>query len=317
MVSRTADVVVITGASSGIGRATAHEFAERGARLMLAARDQSGLDDVVAECRERGGEAIARVTDVSDEQQVAALVDRAIAHYGRVDVWVGAASVYAFGSVEQLPRDVFRQLVETNFFGQVYGVRAVLPHMRRSGSGAIIVIGSVYSKTTGPYVSAYVASKFATFGFAQSLMHELRGTGISLCTVLPATIDTPIHQHAANATGQVVKPIPPIVSPLRVARAIVRLSKRPRPVTVVGATQGSLIRLQQWAPGLYSSVITAMWHRLGLRGGSVPVSPGTVFEPDPASNQVTGGWRSPVARAGFVLGAVAAVAVALGRRRRA
>ncbi|WP_168625631.1 SDR family NAD(P)-dependent oxidoreductase [Cryobacterium sp. BB307] len=317
MVSKTADVVVITGASSGIGRATAHEFAERGVRLVLAARDPEGLDAVVAECTQRGCNAVAKITDVSDETQVQALVDRAVAQFGRIDVWVGAASVYAFGSVEQLPREVFRQLVETNFFGQVYGVRAVLPHMRRVGSGTIILIGSVYSKTTAPYVSAYVASKFATFGFAQSLMHELRSTGISLCMVLPATIDTPIHQHAANATGQVVKPIPPIASPLRVARAIVRLSKRPQPVTVVGSVQGSLIWLQQLAPGTYSRVITAMWHWLGLRGGSVPMSPGTVFEPDPASNQLTGGWRSPLARAGFALGAVAAVALAVGRRRRA
>ncbi|MCU1635953.1 MAG: hypothetical protein JWQ68_1192 [Cryobacterium sp.] len=284
-------VVVIIGASSGIGRATAHAFARRGARLVLAARSEVSLTEVVAECRRHGAQAIAVPTDVTDEAAVADLAAAAVARFGRIDVWVGTASAFSYGTLERTPSDVFRQVVETTFFGQVNGARAVLPHFRRQGGGVLVMVGSVYSKITTPYVSPYVAGKHALLGFAEALGQEVRRDGIRVCCVLPATIDTPIYQHAANFTLRRVHPLPPVASPHRVARAIVRIALRPRRQVVVGQIQRVFIPLHAAAPGLYHRGVTAVMNVLALRGGGIAASSGTVFEPQPDTNRVTGGWR--------------------------
>jgi NAD(P)-dependent dehydrogenase (short-subunit alcohol dehydrogenase family) len=311
---RHRDVVVITGASSGIGRACALAFARRGARLVLAARSESSLQDVASECRACGAEAIVVRTDVGDDAQVRQLAAEAIAAFGRIDVWVGAASAFAYGTFEATPPEVFRQVVQTGLFGQVNGARAVLPRFRAQRGGTLILVGSVYSKVTSPYVSAYVTAKFALLGFAEVLRQELRDTRIRVCTVLAATIDTPIYQHAANYTGQRVHPIPPITDPRRVARAIVRLARHPKPITVVGRLQSLLIPLHAAAPGFYDRGIRLVMNTLALRGGTAPITAGTVFTPQPQTNRVQGGWRSPLWRTVVVGSAVAAV-VGFTRRR--
>jgi short-subunit dehydrogenase len=285
-------VVVITGASSGIGRATAHAFARAGARLVLAARSAQSLDEVAAECRDLGAEALVVPTDVTDEEQVGELVRAAVARHGRLDVWVGNASVYGYGTFERTPGEVFRQIIETNLMGQTYGVRAVLPQFRAQGAGTLVLVGSVYSKVSSPYVSAYVASKHALLGFAEAVRQELApAKDINVCLVLPATIDTPIYQHAANHTGQRVHPLPPVVSPRRVARTIVGLVERPQRVAVVGKVQGTLIPIHAHMAGLYDHFIVPAMNALALRSGKVEPHNGTLFTADPSSNAVTGRWR--------------------------
>jgi NAD(P)-dependent dehydrogenase (short-subunit alcohol dehydrogenase family) len=306
-------VVVITGASSGIGRATALGFARTGARLVLAARSTESLEAVAAECRKRGSEVLTVRTDVSDESAVHALAEEAAAGFGRIDVWVGAASVFSYGTFERTPPEVFRQVLETTLFGQVYGARAVLPHFRRQGGGTLILVGSVYSRITTPYVSAYAASKHGLLGFAEVLGQEVRKDGIRVCVVLPSTIDTPVYQHAANYTSQRVHPLPPIASPLRVARAIVSLARRPRRQAVVGQVQRGLIPVHAMLPGFYHRGIPVVMNLLALRGGTVAPTRGTVFEPDPGSNRITGGWRSPRWRL-LPIAVVGCVLVVLCRR---
>jgi short-subunit dehydrogenase len=287
------NVVVITGASSGIGRATAHAFAREGARLVLASRSSESLNQVLAECAGFGAEAVAVPTDVSVEADVEALLRSALDTFGRVDVWIGAASVYSYGTFEDTPAAAFRQIVETNLFGQVYGARAVLPHFRSRGSGTLVVVASVYSKVTSPYISPYVTSKFGLLGFAEVLRQEYRDDrDISICAVLPATIDTPIYQHAANYTGQQIHPLPPVAAPERVARAILRTVHHPRPVIVVGRLQSAAIPLHGLFPRLYDRLINPMMHRFALRQETAAPSSGTVFQPDPSTNRVRGGWRS-------------------------
>lgn len=308
--------MVITGASSGIGRATAHAFARRGARLVLAARSRTALEDVAAECAEHGAEALVAPTDVSDEQQVRVLVQRALERFGRIDVWVGAASVYSYGTVEQTPTEVFRQILATNLLGQVHTARALLPQFRTQGTGTLVVVGSVYSKITSPYVSPYIASKFAVLGFTEALRQELRSeAGIKVCTVLPATIDTPIYQHAANYTGHRVHPLPPVVSPHRVARAIVGLTARPRPTVVVGQLQRTFIPVHALLPRIYNWCINPVMDALALRSATAPASNGTVFAPAPDTYRITGDWRSAPIR---TLGAAGAALTgwALIRRHR-
>lgn len=305
-------VVVVMGASSGIGRATARTFARQGASLVLAARSAASLDEVAEECRHHGAQALAVPTDVAVEAEVQALVCSAVERFGRIDVWVGMASVYGYGTFEQMPSETFRQILETNLFGQVHGARAVLPRFRAQGAGTLILVGSVYSKITTPYVSAYVTAKFGLLGFSEVLREELLADkGINVCLVLPATIDTPIYQHAANYTGRNVRPLPPVVSPHRVARSIVRLASRPSRVVVVGRVQATFITIHRLLPRLFERGSRPLMNTVALRGSGVPASDGTVFTPLPSSNRVTGGWRSRRLRLLTATAAGAAGAAAL------
>ncbi|TKV28707.1 SDR family NAD(P)-dependent oxidoreductase [Arthrobacter sp. NamB2] len=287
-----ATTVVITGASSGIGRATARLFAEDGAQLVLAGRDEETLEVVAAECRDRGGVVIAVPTDVGSEPDVDALARAALERFGRIDVWVGNASLYSIGTFEQTPSEVFDRLIEVNLLGQVYGARAALRVFRRQGGGVLVSIASVYSRITSPLVSPYVTSKFGLLGFLEVLRMELRDApGIHVCAVLPATVDTPIHQHAANYTGRPVRPLPPVVDPVRVARAIVRVSRKPRRLTQVGRVQSAFVYARAFAPLVYETVVPTLYRAVALRKGSMPPAPGNVFDTDRKLTGVTGGWR--------------------------
>jgi short-subunit dehydrogenase len=313
--ARGASVVVITGASSGIGRETARTYARRGARLVLASRSQPALETVAAECRTLGAQVQVVPTDVAQEGAVRALAAAAVAEFGRIDVWVGNAGVYGYGSFEQTPARVFRQIVETNLMGQVHGARTVLPQFRRQGSGTLVFVGSLFSRVSSPSLSAYVTSKFGLLGFAESLRQDLRGSGIRVRVILPATIDTPIYQHAFNRTGRYVHPLPPVSSPRRVARAIERSTHRRRFATHVGQTLRGSVTLHRVSVLAYDAVNSFLMDRVELRGDGAEPTDGTVFEPPVEAGATTGGWRSPVKR---MLGwaAVAGVAAVVLRRRR-
>ncbi|WP_214466288.1 SDR family NAD(P)-dependent oxidoreductase [Microbacterium flavescens] len=306
-------VVVITGASSGIGRATAYAYARRGARLVLASRSRAALETVADECRALGAQALVVPTDVSAEGEVRALAAAAVGEFGRIDVWVGNAGTFSYGAFEQTPAAVFRQVLETNLMGQVHGARAALPYFRRQGSGALVLVASLYSRVSSPLVAPYVTSKWGLLGFAEVLRAELRGTGIRVKVILPSTIDTPIYQHAANVTGRAVHALPPAASPGRVARSIVRAPARRRFATSVGHLQRAVVPLHRTSPRAYDTVTRFSKKHLELRG-EAPLSDGTVFEAPAAASPVDGGWRSGVVR--LILWASAAgVAAAMWARR--
>lgn len=285
------DVVVITGASSGIGRDTALAFARQGARLVLASRSAENLQPVLDECIRLGAQAISRAADVRDEQQVADLMTAAVGEFGRIDICVVNASVYSYGTFEATPSEVFRSIIETNLLGAANTARQALPRLKRQGSGTLIFIGSVYSRITSPYVSPYVASKFGLYGLVRVLRQELRrDRNIRICLVLPATIDTPIYQHAANYTGRNVHPLPPVVHPDRVVDAIVRNARSPRPVTIVGAVQRTFIPIHALLPGLYDRFVGPLMRVFAIRRGRAAPTTGTVLGPARDAGPVTGGW---------------------------
>lgn len=306
-------VVVITGASSGIGRATALAFAEKGNWVVLAARDEAALEEVAQDCEDRGGTAMVVPTDVRDEGQVQELARQAIEFYGRIDVWVNNAAVTLFGRFEETPSDVYRQVFETNLFGYIHGMRSVLPHFREQGHGTLINVASVVSNAPQPYTSAYVASKYAIKGLTDSLRMELAlddGHDIHLCTVKPASIDTPLFQHAANYTGRAVKALDPTYSAERVAKAIVGVAKRPRREVTVGGAGLAMKGFKRLAPKAYERKMAKQIDQDHLKDEPAEPSEGNLFNPMPEENRVSGGWQSN-GRSKTKTAALAAAALAI------
>jgi NAD(P)-dependent dehydrogenase (short-subunit alcohol dehydrogenase family) len=193
-------VVVITGASSGIGRATAHAFVKQGASVVLAARRADMLHEVARECVNHGGSALVVPTDTTQEDQVENLAAQALDQFGRIDVWFNNAGVGVFGRFEDVPSDVWRRVIETNLFGYVYGAKAAMRQFRAQGYGVMINNASIVGRLAKADSTAYATSKFAVRGFSEALRQEvLDQHEIHICTILPSVIDTPFFHHAANS----------------------------------------------------------------------------------------------------------------------
>jgi NAD(P)-dependent dehydrogenase (short-subunit alcohol dehydrogenase family) len=286
-------VIVITGASSGIGRATALEFAKEGATLLLAARREEALRDLAEECAGLGGQAVAVPTDVTDEEAVQALARQAIERYGRLDVWVNNAAVGLYARFGEEPPEVYRQVIETNLFGYVYGARAALPYFREQGSGILINVDSVVGVAPQPYASAYVLSKHAVRGLADSLRMELHlddASDIHICTVMPAAIDTPFFQHAANYTGRMLKALNPVNPPERVASAIAGLVKKPQREIIVGRGGTMLVNQAKFMPGFYERTVAHQIDQDHFHDKPASPTAGNLFEPMPQHTTASGGW---------------------------
>lgn len=229
-------VVVITGASSGIGRAAAHEFARRGYTVVASSRNKNALDEVVNECHSMGSEALAVVADVTREEDVNNLARTAVEKYCHLDIWVNNAAVTMFGRFEEVPTENIRQVVETNLFGYIYGARAAISRFREQGRGTLINVSSIVAVTGQPYTGAYVATKAAERSLSESLRQELMDEkNIHVCVVMPAVTDTPIFQHGANYTGKQIVAPSPVNSAQMVAEVIVDISENPKKEVYAGA----------------------------------------------------------------------------------
>jgi NAD(P)-dependent dehydrogenase (short-subunit alcohol dehydrogenase family) len=284
-------VVVITGASSGIGRAAALRFAGCRSAVVLAGRRGEALEEVAAACRERGGDAVAVVTDVTDQSAVEALAARAISAYGRIDVWVNNAAVTLFARFEEAPMDAYRRVIETNLFGYIYGARAVLPHFRRQRSGVLINVGSVVGIIGQPYTSAYCLTKFAIRGLGECLRQELLGEPIHVSTILPSAIDTPLFASAANYTGRAAKPLGPVYDPEQVADAILRVARRPVRELVVGTSGWILAMAHTLSPALTERLMARQVETDHFQDRPEQPTAGNLFEPRRGGATIGGGWK--------------------------
>jgi NAD(P)-dependent dehydrogenase (short-subunit alcohol dehydrogenase family) len=268
MGKRANSVVVITGASSGIGRAGALAFAGKGTRVVLAARRQEPLEAAAEECRQAGAaDALAVPTDVTDPEAVERLASAAVDRFGRIDVWVNNAAVTVFAPFGDLPLDDFRRVIDTNLYGYVQGARAALPRFRIQGRGVLINNASMVATLAEPYVAPYVVAKHGIRGLGMTLRQELvleRARGIRVCTVMPAMIDTPLLAHAGNYTGRRLKALPPVYPAEEVARTIVRLVSRPRREVYVGNSARMLAGQYRVAPGLTERLLGRMVDRQHL-----------------------------------------------------
>jgi NAD(P)-dependent dehydrogenase (short-subunit alcohol dehydrogenase family) len=229
-------VVVVVGASSGIGREAALRFAQKGAQVVVAARNEEGLRSLVEEIRQQGGEAEYVVADVSDYEQVEAIADRAIEAYGRIDTWVHMAGVALYALMSEMTPEEFKQVIEINLLGQAYGAMAALPHLKREGRGALIHTSSALGVHSVPLQSAYDASKHGIIGMADALRMELQHEGqeISVTTILPSSINTPLFSKGRTKLGVKPRPIPPVYEPGVAADAILFAAEHPRREIYVG-----------------------------------------------------------------------------------
>lgn len=242
---------VITGASSGIGRAAANAFAREGCNVVVAARRKHVLDEVARECVQHGVEASAVETDVTDWGAVQRLAATTLDRAGGLHIWINNAGVGLFGAFPDGGLEAHRRVVETNLIGTLHGCAAALPIMRREHEGVVINVSSIGGLMAVPYAATYAASKAGILAFAASLREELRDQpGIAVCTALPSFVDTPaLEHHGANMSGRKLDPSGPTLDPGMVAQKLVGLAKSPKAELDIGwATTGARLggKVSSW-----------------------------------------------------------------------
>lgn len=245
-------VIVITGASSGIGLATVEAAAKEGARLVLVARSEETLTEVVGRLRGGGVDAIHVGADVANMEEVERVAQVAVERFGRIDTWVNDAGVSIYGRVEQIPLPDARRMFDTNFWGVVHGSLVALRHLRREG-GALINIGSEVSEAAIPMQGYYVASKHGVKGFTDSLrieVEELDKAPVSITLVEPGATDTPFAENARNYMDKEPKLPTPQSDPADVAEAILKAAANPTRLIRVGASAKMNTTVAKVAPGM-------------------------------------------------------------------
>ena len=249
-------VIVLLGASSGIGRETALQAASRGASVMVAARDEPALLSLVEEIGAAGGKAAYAVCDVTDADQVQLVARDTVARFGRIDTWVNVAGVSVYAKFEETTPEEFRRIMEVNFMGQVHGAQAALPHLKAHG-GALIAISSVESIVALPLHSAYTASKHAVEGAMDALRRELMAdkAPVSVTSVKPATINTPFFTNSRSKMDVVPKGPPPVYEPTVVAQCVLYAAEHPVRDLFAGGAGKGMAAQQMAAPKVMDSLL--------------------------------------------------------------
>jgi NADP-dependent 3-hydroxy acid dehydrogenase YdfG len=274
-------VVVITGASSGVGHATARKFAERGARIVVGARRIDILNEFVDSITRAGGQAAAVQTDVSERSQVEWLARAAVERFGRIDTWVNNAGISIYATFDKLTDEEIRRLMDVNFMGTVYGIQAALAVMREQGEGTIINVASVAGKRGFPLQSIYTASKFAIVGLGEALRAELAKSwpAIHISTICTPAINTAFFDNARTKEGYTAKPMPPL-----------DCAEYPKREVIIGAAGKTFVLSNRLAGGVMDWALGKIGRKAQLtEEPKSATAPANLFEPSPETFE-RGNW---------------------------
>lgn len=284
--------VVVVGATSGIGRSVAHQLAAQGACLVLAARSSETLEQTRQECIGRGAEEVLVVpTDVSERAQVDKLFAQAQERFGQLDGVVHGAAVIAYGRFQDVPPEVFDQIITTNLIGTANVARRTLRVFEEQQGGSLVLIGSVLGKIATPYMATYCTSKFGVQGLARILQIEARETpGVQVSLVSPGGVDTPIYTQAGSYTGRPGNPPPPVSAPESVAAKVVAALDKPGRDISAGPVNWVMVTGFRMLPAVYDVMVGPMMRLLGQGRPGLAAGPGNVFDAVPDKEAVHGSW---------------------------
>lgn len=274
-------VIVVTGASSGIGRETALRYADMGARLALGARSEDALARVADECRAAGAaDVLIHATDIAQADQVQSLFDATQARFGRIDIAIQCAAITAFGRFEDVPAETFDKIVRTNLMGSANVARCALTHFTANEAGHLVLIGSLLGTAAVPYQSAYVASKFGLNGLVRSLRQEHSHLpGVRVHGIYPGPVDTPVYGTAGNYFGRTPRTPPTAVAPSTVVAAITRATSRQgSSERQVGWMNRPMIAAYRMLPTVFDAVIGPLLRAVAFTNESIETSDGNAFE---------------------------------------
>jgi len=290
--------VVITGASSGLGRGVAVALGTAGSRVVLAARRSEVLDGVVEEIRGAGGKALAVPTDVSQPGDIARLGKAAVDEFGQIDVWINNVGVGALGLFWDIPVEDHARVVDVNLKGLIYGAHEALRRFRSQGYGTLVNIGSIDSEVPLAYQASYAATKAAVLSLGRSLNEELRLSGddsIRIGTIMPWAVDTPWWTHAANYTGHAPR-MAAMDDPRVVIDAIIRACMEPREEMPVGPKARASSASHHLFPDLTERLSARIADREVAKAAPVPHTAGAIHAPMKAGAGIDGGIRARMAR---------------------
>ena len=316
---------MITGASSGIGQATAQAFAARGWTLVLAARSREDLETVASQCREAGAQVLVVPTDVSDAAAVRALATAAQDFAGEIGLWFSNVGVGAVGKFLDVPMETHDQTIRSNLIGHLNDAHVALPIFIAQGRGIFVNMISLGGFAAAPFGAAYTASKFGLKGFSEALRAEVSDhPHVHICDVYPSFVDTPALRHAGNYTGKALSAPPPLLDARTVAAAVVRLADRPRRSVILGAPTWAARISHFISPSMNARVVKAGFERYFKDAEPAPITDGNVLAPPGDGAQIDGGLRSPPQRrrrigvavtGALAVGGLAMVARRLARQR--
>lgn len=284
-------VVVITGASSGFGKGAARKYAEGGANLVLTARREYLLDELVAECQTFGIRAISVPADVGVIGDIESVAQTAVNEFGRIDVWINNAGAAAIGSFAEVPIEEHIQVIQTDLIGAMTGSHLALKQFFRQGNvGILINVASMIGKVPAPYYASYTAAKFGVVGLDAAIRQELKEQkvdSIRVCTVMPMAMDTSFFEHAANCTGKEAVPIPPLDDAQKVIDVLVDLAINPRDEAPVGMGSGINTFLHNVAPALSEAIMGKITHSAQIDNAPpAPSTPGNLQASTPQGSEV-------------------------------
>ncbi|MGZ3689353.1 MAG: SDR family oxidoreductase, partial [Bdellovibrionota bacterium] len=290
-------VIVITGASSGIGLCTAKKAAEQGARVVICSRNEKALNQICDEITTKGGRVACTVADVAEPESLERVAQFAVKNFGRIDTWVNNAGITIYGRLTETPLVEKRRIFEVNFWGVVHGCRAALPHLMREG-GALINIGSILSEHAIPLQGIYAASKHAVKAYTDALRMELEhdSPGVSVTLIEPTAINTPSAMHARNRLGGKAVHASPVYAPELVADSILRCAEHPAREVLVGGTAKVFSLMQKFTPRLTDKIMEHRMFQAQVDPGQPAPQDDALFAPPASEGQVHGDHEGKIHR---------------------